>query len=105
MFSEGVRRQQCSQQVSFPWTPVAVLMELSVRLNHVFLAACTSFRARPKWCSKSCRSNNMQVVVSSSVNDISSPELGQDRNSVYLLMRGPQKSPQSQTGNRKTWNA
>ena len=32
-------------------------MELSVRLNQVFLAACTSLRARPKWCSKSCRDN------------------------------------------------
>lgn len=46
-----------SQHVSFPWTPVAVFMEFSVRLNQVFLAACTSLRARPKWCSKSCRDN------------------------------------------------
>lgn len=28
-------------------------MELSVRLNQVFLAACTSLRARPRWCSRS----------------------------------------------------
>lgn len=48
-----------AQQVSFPWTPVAVFMELSVRLNHVFLAAWTSFRARPKWCSRSCKGNNV----------------------------------------------
>ena len=69
--TSGQRRQQkvvcflevsggssCSQHVSFPWTPVAVFMELSVRLNQVFLAACTSLRARPKWCSKSCRNNS-----------------------------------------------
>lgn len=58
MFSEGSGSGSCSQQVSFPCTPVAVFMELSVRLNHVFLAAWTSLRARPKWCSKSWKSNN-----------------------------------------------
>lgn len=59
-----------SQHVSFPWTPVAVFMELSVRLNQVFLAACTSLRARPKWCSKSwilhSASTNCSLVWASS---------------------------------------
>lgn len=44
-----------AQVVSLPWAPVTVLMELKVRLNQVFLAACTSFSAKPKWCSRSCK--------------------------------------------------
>lgn len=73
-------------------------MELSVRLNHVFLAACTSLRASPKWCSKSCKRNSVHEDAGLGVNDTGSPEENQDKNAVYLLWRGLGEFPQSQTG-------
>lgn len=54
------RRSVSSQVVSLPCAPVAVLMEVKVLLNQVFLAAWTSFRARPSVCSKSCKEENIQ---------------------------------------------
>lgn len=58
-----VWRSFAFQQVSFPWTPVTVFIELNVRLNQVFFAAWTSFSARPKWCSKSCKGNSQQKAA------------------------------------------